>query len=141
MNWTYQDKEFTSEQIGDYIGFVYIIHNLENGMRYLGKKLFVSKVTRPPLKGKTRKRRSVKESDWKTYFSSNDEISKIAAVTPEIFKREILVLCLSRGQLSYFEAKMQFDYEVLLRDDFYNGIIQCRINRTHVKNLLDIQKT
>lgn len=139
--WTYQDKEFTSEQIADYIGFVYIIIDTVTQKKYIGKKLFVSKVTKPPLKGKTKKRRSTKESDWKTYFSSNDEIGKIASETPERFKREILRLCISRGELSYMEAKMQFDYDVLLRDDFYNGIIQCRINRSHVKNLVDIQNT
>lgn len=139
--WTYRNKEFTSEEIGEYIGFVYLITDQLTHKKYIGKKLFVSKVTKPPLKGKTRKRRSTKESDWKTYFSSNDEITKIAAETPERFKREILRLCTTRGELSYMEAKMQFDYDVLLRDDFYNGIIQCRINRKHVKNIVDIQKT
>lgn len=135
--WTYQNKEFTSDDIGDYVGFVYIILDLVLNKKYIGKKLFVSKVTKPPLKGKTRKRRSIKESDWKTYWSSNDAITTIAATNPERFTREILRLCMTRGELSYMEAKMQFDYDVLLRDDFYNGIIQCRINKTHVKNLVD----
>ena len=38
--------------IEDHIGFVYEITDTENGMMYIGKKKFWSKVTRPPLKGK-----------------------------------------------------------------------------------------
>ena len=35
--------------------------------------------------------------------------------------------CESRGVMSYLEAKEQFDREVLLNDDYYNGIINVRI--------------
>jgi hypothetical protein len=74
MTWYLNSEEFTSENIGDSIGFVYRITNKTNGMKYLGKKLFVSTNRLPPLKGKTRKRIVKKESDWKSYFGSSEEV-------------------------------------------------------------------
>ena len=55
----------------------------------------------------------------------------------ESFHREILHLCNSKGELSYLEAKEQFDRDVLLSDEYYNGIINCRVNRKHVTGLKD----
>ncbi len=115
--------------IGDYRSFVYLLTNKENGMKYIGKKKFRSKITRPPLKGKKNKRHSFKESDWMIYCGSNeDTIALMEEKGVEAFTREILHLCEMDGEASYLEAKEQFEREVLLRDDYYNGIIQIRIN-------------
>jgi len=134
--WHYSDKEFTSEMIGDYIGFVYVITDKRNNKKYVGKKLFTSKRRLPPLKGKTRKRTVLKESDWMQYYGSSDEVKALVEeLGPDNFHREILHLCESKGVMSYLEAKEQFDRNVLLSDDYYNGIINCKIHRTHVKNL------
>ena len=38
--WHYKGEEFTSEMIGDYIGFVYIITDGSNDRKYIGKKIF-----------------------------------------------------------------------------------------------------
>ena len=134
--WLYNDEEFTSEMIEKYVGFVYIITNLETNMKYVGKKLFTSKRTLPPLKGKKRKRKVVKESDWMEYYGSSEEVkSLVEELGANSFKREILHLCNTRGEMSYLEAKEQFDREVLLDDTYYNGIINCKIHRSHVKRL------
>ena len=53
------------------------------------------------------------------------------------FKREILHLCKTRGTLSYLEAKEQFDRNVLLTNEYYNGIINCKIHSSHVKELIN----
>jgi hypothetical protein len=135
--WYYNGEEFTSEMIGEYVGFVYIITDLTNNKKYVGKKLFVSKRKLPPLKGKTRKRTVIKESDWQDYFGSSDEVkSLVESNGRDSFRREILHLCDSKGQMSYLEAKEQFDREVLLSDEYYNGIINCKIHRSHVKSLI-----
>lgn len=134
--WYYQGKEFTSEMIGDYIGFVYIITDLSNNKKYVGKKLLQSKRKLPPLKGKTRKRTVIKESDWQDYFGSSDEVKAILEEKGrDNFHREILHLCMTKGELSYLELKEQMDREVLLNDEYYNGIIQVKIHRSHVKSL------
>ena len=67
-NWKYKNKLFESEDIGDYVGFVYIITDLSNNKKYIGKKNFWSTRRLPPLKGKSRRRTVKKESDWKDYF-------------------------------------------------------------------------
>lgn len=135
--WKYEGNEFTSDMIGDYFGFVYEITDLDNGKKYIGKKWFWNTRKRPPLKGKTRKRIVTIESDWQDYFGSSDEVKLLVEQKgKDRFNREILRLCSSKGECTYWEAKLQFDNDVLLKpDEYYNGIIQCRINRKHVSAL------
>ena len=127
MQWTYQGK-IVEEISEEYVGFVYLITNLTNGKKYIGKKLAKFKVTKKPLKGKKNKRRSTKESDWRDYWGSSDTLNAdVENLGPENFTREILYYCTSRGELSYLEAKEQFDREVLKTDEYYNGIINVRV--------------
>jgi len=44
--------------------------------------------------------------------------------------------CGSKWELAYFEIKEQLEKNVLLRDDYYNGIINVRIGRPP-KSFLD----
>ena len=48
MTWFYQDKEVT-EIPEDSIGFVYLITNLTNNRKYIGKKLAQFKRSKKPL--------------------------------------------------------------------------------------------
>ena len=126
-DWTYKGKKIDAipEQ---YEGFVYLITNTTNDKKYIGKKLAKFKTTKPPLKGRKNKRRGYKESDWKTYWGSSDLLQEdVAKLGEDKFTREIIHFCESRGVMSYLEAKEQFDREVLLKDDYYNGIINVRI--------------
>jgi hypothetical protein len=127
MQWTYQGK--TIESIPEeYEGFVYLITNTTNGQKYIGKKLAKFKTTKPPLKGRKNKRRGHKESDWKDYWGSSDKLLvDVEQLGPENFTREILYLCKSRAEMSYIEAREQFDRRVLETDDYYNGIINVRV--------------
>lgn len=136
--WYYNDREFnpSEDELRDWQGFVYIITDLTNNKKYIGKKGFWSRKTLPPLKGKTRKRRSIVESNWRDYFGSSDLVKQLLAENGEQgFRREILYLCKSKGEMGYLEAKEQFDRSVLLDDTYYNGIINCRIHRSHVQRL------
>jgi len=138
--WYYNDREFnpSEDELRDWQGFVYIITDLTNNKKYVGKKGFWSRKTLPPLKGKTRKRRSIVESDWQKYYGSSDLVKQLLEEKGEQgFRREILHLCKSKGEMSYLEAKEQFDRSVLLDDTYYNGIINCRIHRSHVQRLKD----
>lgn len=137
MTWYYQNSEFKDVPEG-IIGFVYLITNENNGRLYVGKKLFsFSKKTRATKKNPRRK--TVKtESDWKTYFGSNDELKKDME-TQDVSKirREILHLCKTKGECSYLEAKEQFLRDVLVKEEYYNGYIMCRINKSHIKGLIN----
>ena len=111
-------------------GFIYMITNLVTDKKYIGKKQMVSKRTRPPLKGKKRKRIEFVESDWKSYVSSSNElVNDLQKIGKEKFKFEILRFCANKSQLAYYEAKEQFDREVLLKEDYYNGIINLRLGK------------
>ena len=126
-SWTY--KGDIVESIPDeYEGFVYLITNKNTQQKYVGKKLAKFKTTKPPLKGKKNKRRGYKESDWKDYWGSSDRLqADVDAQGPNNFTREILYLCKGRGEMSYLEAREQFERRVLERDDYYNGIINVRV--------------
>lgn len=111
-------------------GFIYIITNIINNRKYIGKKQMLTIRKKPPLKGKKRKRKTVQETDWKYYTSSSAELNNdIIKFGKENFKFEILRFCQSKSELAYFEAKEQFDREVLLKEDYYNGIINLRIGK------------
>ena len=132
MSWYYNNKEI-SELPEDCEAFVYLITNLTNDRKYVGKKLAKFKTTKPPLKGKKNKRRGTKESDWKTYWGSSDHLNNdVAELGEDKFKREILYFCPSRGVASYIEAREQFERRVLETDDYYNGIINVRVGGSKI---------
>lgn len=134
--WLYEGKVFTSEWIGKAVGFVYLLTDRETGHRYLGKKLFFSTRTLPPLEGNTRKRKVVTESDWQTYCSSNKVIQQlVGAHGLDRFSREILHLCRTKSEMTYQETRLQFEHSVLLSDDWFNEYIQCRLSGRHVKSI------
>ena len=135
--WTYNGKIFESDDIGEYVGFVYLITDLTNDKKYIGKKNFWSTRRLPPLKGQKRRRTKKSESDWQDYFGSNEEVKLLVETSGRSrFKREIIRLCRTKGEMSYFEAKEQFDRDVLFRDDYYNAFIGCKIHANHVKNVV-----
>lgn len=132
MQWTYKGKSIETLP-EDCEAFVYLITNTTNNRKYIGKKLAKFKKTRPPLKGKKNKRRTTVESDWREYYGSSDHLqADVAELGSTNFTREILYLCSSRGLMSYLEAKEQFDREVLLSDDYYNGIINVRVGSSKI---------
>jgi hypothetical protein len=127
--WLYENVVF--EQIPEgIVGFVYCITNLTNSRKYLGKKNFYFSKTKT-VKGK--KKRFKVESDWRDYYGSNKELNAdVTLLGKENFKREILKLCKSKGEFGYYEAKYQFENNVLESDDWYNSWIMVRIHKKHL---------
>lgn len=127
------------------MGFVYRIENKETGKFYIGQKKIIKVEKRPPLKGKVRKRKIVKQSDWKTYCgSSNDLKNDVKTLGEDKFKFTIIRFCDSKWECSYWELYYQMHNHVLFREDSYNGIINVRISkfqkfidqyRNEIKNL------
>ena len=129
--WTYNNQPI--EEIDPkYLAFVYLITNITNGKKYIGLKTTKSKKTKM-VKGK--KKRFTVESDWRDYWSSSAELKNdIELLGKESFSREILYFCLNKGTANYLEAREQFDKRVLENpDEWYNGIINCRVHWSHVK--------
>jgi hypothetical protein len=132
-HWLINENVYMHENM---FGFIYEITNKVNGKKYIGKKQCIRKVKRKPLKGKTRNRIDHKESDWKTYTSSSNELNEdIQKHGKENFEFRILKVCGSKWELAWEEAKEQISKDVLRRDDYYNGILNLRIG-TPPKSLL-----
>ena len=140
MTWLFENAPVESLP-EDCVGYVYLITNLVTGRKYIGKKLAkFSKTTYKvvKLKNGNKKRKKIKskiDSDWQTYYGSNDELNKdIQNLGSENFKREILYYCTSKAQCSYIEAREQFRHQVLESDAYYNGQISVRVHGSHIKN-------
>jgi hypothetical protein len=107
--WFYNGKPFTSSDIQDYFGFVYLIQNNLNGRKYIGRKYLWS--FRTP-KGKKRKVKS--ESDWKNYYGSCPELKEdIDKLGRENFSRTILSLHKTKGKTNFEETRQLFTNGVL----------------------------
>ena len=130
--WLYKDSPLLEVPETAY-GYVYLITNNITGRKYIGKKLFWFRKTKQ-VKGK--KKRIKVESDWRDYWSSSDEVkADVEKHGSENFIREILHICPNKGLCNYLEAREQMDRRVLETEDYYNGQVQCRVHRTHIKNL------
>jgi hypothetical protein len=128
MSWLYENENFEDPQ--DYWGFVYEIVDTANNRKYIGKKQFYFRKTRM-LKGK--KKRILVDSDWKTYFGSNLELNEqVKLHGEEKFIRNIIKLCKSKSECTYWEAKFQFQYDVLLSEEYYNGWISAKVTKKHL---------
>ena len=113
--WTFDGKDFDSEDISDSYGFVYCITTPE-GRKYIGRKYFWSI---RKVKGKSRRQRF--ESDWKTYYGSSDLLkAKIKETDRNLFKREIISLHSTKGDVNVTEVRLQFIMNVLEDESFIN---------------------
>ena len=129
--WIYKDTTFTSNDIGDFFGFVYRITNLQSGKQYIGRKYFYQ--FRKP-RGKSRKVKS--ESDWKKYYGSSDELTADRkSIGNECFKREIISLHTTKGWVNYEETRQLFLHNVLSENEnYYNSNILGRYMRKDYYN-------
>ena len=134
--WMYEGKPFTSDDIGDYYGFVYRITNTTSSKSYIGRKYFVQK--RKPKGGK---RKVTSESDWKRYYGSSDELKRdIKDLGRDSFRREILSLHTTLGKVNYEETKQLFLHNVLMESldngepAYYNSNILGRYMRKDYGN-------
>ena len=128
--WLYQGTAFTSDDIGDFFGYVYRITNLQNDKQYIGRKYFYQK--RKPKGGK---RRVTSESDWKRYYGSSAELKQdIKEYGKNNFRREIISLHKTLGKVNYEETRQLFLNNVLTEHvdglpKYYNSNILGRYMR------------
>jgi len=132
--WIHGDKELETSDIEEYVGMVYLIVNKLNNKKYVGKKFFWSTRKLPPLKGKTRKRTKVVETDWQMYWGSSNQLQEdIKEHGTEHFERYVLRLCKTKTECAYYELKEQVDRGVLLTETYYNDFIGGKINGKHLR--------
>jgi hypothetical protein len=106
------------------------VHN-KTGRTYIGKKAFQHTTNKklgkkelaeiPVTRGKRpSKKVVVKESDWKTYYGSNTEVKSLPK---DELKRYVLMLCKNKKELTYWETKYLFQYNVLEDNKYMNDNI------------------
>lgn len=97
-------------------GFVYLITNLTNNRKYVGKKSFWTR-----RKNKKTNRKVTAESDWNDYYGSSDDLkTDVVLLGKDNFKREMLYICFYKTGMTYYEMKEQFVRDVLMTDEYYN---------------------
>ena len=139
--WFYYNtaEEFKLDDAEGYFGFVYLITHNQTGRKYIGKKFFTKAGTRQ-IKGKKKKIR--KTSDWESYWGSNTELqAEVKQNGEDQYTREILHLCKSRSECSYWETFEIFSRQALLSDSYYNSWVTCKIHKSHVIGKLDGSQT
>jgi hypothetical protein len=116
-------------------GFIYRITHKESKRYYIGKKILYNttnvklgiKETKnlPTQKGrKPTTKQVVKESNWKTYFGSNkDFLDYRKGKKDDEFNKEILHICKTKLELTYWETYYLFINNVLFDELSYNSNI------------------
>ena len=134
--WYYKGTAFTSDNIDDLFGFVYRITNIQTGKQYIGRKYFWQK--RKPRGGG---RRVTSESDWKKYYGSSKELNEERKnVGNNTFRREIISIHKTLGQVNYEETRQLFLNNVLTEASedgtprYYNSNILGRYMRKNYFN-------
>ena len=130
--WYYKGKLFNSTDIKNAYGMIYLIEEISTGRLYIGQKMLWTK--KPRMVNK--KKKMIKaESDWKKYFSSSNYIiNKVETEGSSDFKRHVLVLCISAGQMNYTELKLQMDLRAMESDNYINGFVGGKISSSHIKH-------
>ena len=150
--WIYNGKQV--EDIQDFpentYGFIYEVTHLPTGKKYLGKKVLYferniklgkreteelkEERSQKGLKGRTpKKKKVIKESDWKKYYGSQKEIRELVKKeTLENFSREILDIAENKKYLTYLETKLLFTREVLEKEEYLNDNIAGKFFRKDI---------
>lgn len=114
-------------------GFVYSIHNNDNGRIYIGQKKFWQGKRPKSVKGWQKR----KQSKWNDYWGSSDALKRDVLDAGKIhFDRFVEHLCLSQAEMNWFELKMQVDSNVVLDNNYYNNYIGGRISTIQLPRLV-----
>jgi hypothetical protein len=133
MTWKYNNQDFTEVPKG-MEGFVYLITNLTNNKKYIGKKHFWTR-----QKDRKTGRRKKKESDWQKYQSSCDLLKEdIKNLGEDKFLKEILHLCPHKKSMSFYETMEQFKRDVIFCDDYYNTNVEGKFFTSEVENIYNL---
>ena len=133
MTWKYNNQEFTEVPKG-MEGFVYLITNLTNNKKYIGKKHFWTR-----QKDRKTGRRKTKESDWQKYFGSCDElIEDVKNLGEDKFLREILYLCPHKKSMSFYETMEQFKRDVIFKEEYYNTNVEGKFFSSEVDRIYNL---
>ena len=137
MTWLYRNEPYDPAEVDPkkVYAFVYQIEDLDTGRLYIGKKVMFFKGFKMVKK---KRKRTLKESDWREYYGSSDVLNEeVAKRGASRFKRTILHFCPNKAVANYLEAMEQFKFNAILDDRYYNEQIRVRVTRSQLKALKD----
>lgn len=145
MNWLYNNKivESITDLPEETYGFIYRIIS-PTGKFYIGKKSLIHNIKKPLTKKeiaeqsgpgrKATKKVVQKESDWKTYYGSAKDLKEdLDKIGKENFTREIIKICYTKKELTYWEIAIQCKEDVLFRDTYNDNINGCYYRKDFLK--------
>ena len=133
MTWKYNNEDFTEAPKG-MEGFVYLITNLTNNKKYIGKKNFWTR-----QKDRKTGRRKTKEGPWQSYWGSCEElVADVKELGEDKFLREILYLCPHKKSMSFYETMEQFKRDVIVREDYYNTNVEGKFFSSEVERIYSL---
>jgi len=116
------------------VGFVYKVTNKKSGKFYIGKKILRNSLSKKLTKKEIsewskpgrvpKKKKDIKESNWTDYYGSSKLVLEdVKLLGPEHFDRDILLICTTKKQMSYWETYFQFKFEVLHVDSYNENVL------------------
>ena len=130
MNWQLKGREV--RHLKDFpdgaFGFIYILH-FSNGKKYVGRKQLYSLTKRNFGKKElaliTDKRKKTyetvkKEAKWQSYEGSQKDIKELLKSGVSIDKKEIVKICFTPKQMTYYETQALFCDGVIESEEYYN---------------------
>ena len=121
-HWLYENK-IVKEAPDNFFGFVYLITNLKNGKKYIGRKYFGTS-RRVKVAGKKRRKVIRKDSNWREYTgSSKTLLADIDKIGKKNFKFNILAYGKTKGEVNYIEENIHHRLHVSCDDSYYNDCI------------------
>lgn len=132
MAWQYNKKSIKSHADLDprCTDIVYQIF-YKDGRSYIGKKTVRGWRTLPPLKGKKRKRKVLKDTPFLNYEGSHEENNL------EIERKEILYQCKGKKAATYIECALLFGSDAIFSNDYLNKNISGRFFDSDLNGLID----
>ena len=157
MGWTYKGQPITElkDMPEGTFGFIYKITNGQTDEYYIGKKQVVSVRKRrfgkreiASLEDKRMKKYEMveKESDWKTYRSSNPIVKLWFMENEKLLEQDkrdeindrlelrILRFCSNKKSLTYYELQEQFAHDVLADERALNDNLLGKFFRKDLEN-------
>lgn len=134
IDWSYNGVDYPGPtDIKEQYGFVYKITNTKTGKFYIGCKLLWAPKYRMVNK---KKKKSMVESDWRTYWSSSELLqADVKEFGEDNFTREIMHVVKYKGMVKYIETK-----EIILHnclelppEKCYNSFLGMKIHRRCVR--------
>lgn len=132
--WVYKGKSVNGHDDlhPDCTDIVYLI-KYTSGEQYIGKKAVRAMRKYPPLKGKVRCRRKLKDLPFANYKGSHGRSDDL-----EVLRKEILYQCSKRKAATYMETSLLFEHRAIFSPSYLNENIGGTFFRNSLEGIIHV---